>query len=103
MRRNRAFAILFTVLAGMASASAQTAAWTAPPDPFLWLENVQGARALAWVKAEDGKTLAVLQADPNFASLYADAVKIAAAKDRIPAPMSIQSQVYNFWQDEDHV
>jgi prolyl oligopeptidase len=77
---------------------------TGPPsDPYLWLEDVHGTRAMAWVKAENAKTLAVLQSDPNFAGLYAQALTIAQAKDRIPLPELIGGQVYNFWQDDDHV
>ena len=72
-------------------------------DPFLWLEDVHGARAITWVKAENAKTLAVLQADPRFAPLYAQALTIAQAQDRIPAPQIIDGQVYNFWQDDEHV
>jgi prolyl oligopeptidase len=72
-------------------------------DPFLWLEDVHGARAITWVKAENAKTLAVLQADPRFAALYAQALTIAQAQDRIPAPAIIDGRVYNFWQDNEHV
>ncbi len=75
----------------------------AETDPFLWLEEVHGTRAMTWVKAENAKTLAVLQADPRFATLYAQALKIAQAEDRIPAPQIIDGRVYNFWQDEEHV
>jgi prolyl oligopeptidase len=74
-----------------------------PSDPYLWLEDVHGARAMAWVRAENAKTLSVLQNDPNFAGLYADALKIAQAKDRIPAPEFIARAIYNFWQDGEHV
>jgi prolyl oligopeptidase len=94
------------MLAGIAvSASAQTASPSAATatDRYLWLEDVHGARAMAWVKAENAKTLAVLQTDPNFATLYAQALAIAQAKDRVPAPAFIAGQVYNFWQDDDHV
>ena len=76
---------LCALLAGAAAlANAQTAAPGVVPasDPFVWLENVHGARATAWVAAENAKTLRVLQSDPNFSGLYADALKIAEAKDR---------------------
>ena len=95
---NRLFvlaAALTFALAGIAGAAA--------PDPFLWLEDVVGARATAWVKAENAKTLGVLQGDPRYAGLYADALKIAEAKDRIPAPELIGDEVYNFWRDDTHV
>ena len=39
---------------------------SAPNDPYLWLEDVHGARAMAWVRDENAKTLAVLQRDPLF-------------------------------------
>jgi len=72
-------------------------------DPYLWLEDVHGERAMDWVKAENAKTLGVLEGDPRFAGLYADALTIAQAEDRIPAPEFIAGRVYNFWEDADHV
>jgi prolyl oligopeptidase len=72
-------------------------------DPFRWLENVHGARALTWVRAENAKTLAVLQRDPHFAPFYATALAVNDSKDRIPAPELIGGRVYNFWQDARHV
>jgi prolyl oligopeptidase len=76
---------------------------TIPADPFLWLEAVHGARAQAWVKTENAKTLAVLQRDPHFSRFYAGALAVNGAKDRIPLPELIGGQVYNFWQDAAHV
>jgi prolyl oligopeptidase len=74
-----------------------------PADPFLWLESVSSPRAMAWVKAENAKTLAVLQRDPRFAGLDADALAVGQSHDRIPTPDIINGRVYNFWQDADHV
>ncbi|HYE46736.1 MAG TPA: hypothetical protein VEA44_13305, partial [Caulobacter sp.] len=42
-------------------------------DPFLWLEEVEGARALAWVKGENAKAEPVLTGDRRFAPLQAEA------------------------------
>src|SRR4051812_5070718 len=89
-------------LAGRAVAQPQTA----PPegqDPFLWLEELNGARAMEWVRAENARTLKVLEADPRFKGLYDDALKIAEAKDRIPEPRFLAGAIFNFWQDSDHV
>ena len=72
-------------------------------DPFLWLEDVHGERAMDWVAAENAKTLGVLENDPHYAALHAAALRIAEAKDRIPTPRIIHDEVYNFWQDADHV
>lgn len=78
----------------------------APPaggeDPFLWLEQAHGERAMQWVKAENIKTDAALGRDPRFKALFHDAKVILEAKDRIPEPSVIAGQIFNFWQDADH-
>jgi prolyl oligopeptidase len=79
------------------------AARAAETDPFLWLEDVNGARAMAWVNAENAKTTGVLEADPRFAGLFADELKLAQAKDRIPDPEMLGDSIYNFWRDAGHV
>jgi prolyl oligopeptidase len=71
-------------------------------DPFVWLEQVSSAPAMAWVDSQNVKTLAVLEHDASYAALYADAVKLAEARDRIPYPNVIHDQIYNFWQDAEH-
>jgi prolyl oligopeptidase len=72
-------------------------------DPFLWLEDVDGPRSLAWVKAENAKTLSVLRSDPRFAGFYATARTIGEATDRIPYPQIVDGRIYNFWRDARHV
>ena len=85
------------------SLSATSHAQTPSADPYIWLEDANGAKAMDWVHAENAKTTAVLEKDPHFAGLYADALTIAQAKDRIPAPELIGDEVYNFWRDQTHV
>src|SRR5579875_3934843 len=94
--------LLASVMAA-ALASAVHAQPSDQNDPYLWLEDAHGERAMSWVNAENAKTLNVLEKDPRYPALYADALKIAEAKDRIPAPRIIGGEVYNFWQDADHV
>jgi prolyl oligopeptidase len=72
-------------------------------DPNLWLEQVSSPESLAWIGTENKRTLGVLESDPRFAGLYADALKIAEATDRIPMPNQIGGQITNFWQDAEHV
>ncbi|MFA7261965.1 MAG: prolyl oligopeptidase family serine peptidase [Caulobacter sp.] len=71
--------------------------------PFEWLEQVDSARSMDWVRAENAKTLPVLTGDARFAGLQADALAILSAKDRIPTPTFVGGQVFNFWQDATHV
>lgn len=95
------------LLAALAlSASAHPAlaqAVAEPSDPYIWLEEVSSPRAMAWVEAENARSLAVLKADPHFAGFYADALKIAEATDRIAMPRLIGGQIANLWQDAAHV
>lgn len=71
-------------------------------DPFVWLEDWTGPRAMQWVEAENKATLAAFQNDPRYAGYYAQALAIASAKDRIAMPMLIHGRVYNVWRDADH-
>ncbi len=74
-------------------------------DPYVWLEAADDAKALDWVKAENARSLGVLQADPRYQGLHDAAFKIATATDRIPAPgfHGQTEQIDNFWQDKEHV
>ena len=72
-------------------------------DPFLWLEDPDSPRALAWAKAENDRSLGLLEADPRYAGLHEQALKIAQATDRIPVPGFRAGLIYNFWQDPTHV
>jgi prolyl oligopeptidase len=88
---------------GLAAGTAlSVSAQTSGDDPFIWLEDAHGARAMAWVEAENTKTAAVLENNALFDSLFKEARIIAEAKDRIPEPGVIDGKVYNFWQDADH-
>ena len=51
-------------------------------DPFLWLEDIDGPRALAWVRAENARSLALLERDPRYSALLAEARAIITAADR---------------------
>ena len=75
----------------------------ADTDPYLWLEDVQGQHALDWVRAENTRTLGVLERDPRYAGLYRDALAINQATDRIPTPSFLDGAIFNLWQDAQHV
>lgn len=73
-------------------------------DPYLWLEEVEGERAMDWVKARNETSLGVLQGDPRYAALHQQALDIVQSRDRIPSPrFTHDGQVDNFWQDAEHV
>lgn len=72
-------------------------------DPFIWLEEVESPRALDWAKAQNARSLGVLESDPRYAGLHEAALKIVDATDRIPTPAFRAGMIYNFWQDPAHV
>ena len=73
------------------------------PDPYLWLEQVDSPRALAWVRAENERTLKPLLTNPHYQPFLDQALALAQADDRIPTPEFLGGQVYNLWQDAAHV
>ena len=72
-------------------------------DEFLWLEEVEGERALAWVHDQNARSLGTLQSDPRYRRMHDEALRIVEATDRIASPSFRGSYVYNFWQDPEHV
>lgn len=72
-------------------------------DPHLWLEEVESPRALAWVEAQNARSLKVLQGDPRYEGLYEQALAIVTATDRVPMPSFRAGRIDNFWQDKAHV
>ncbi len=86
------------------SAKAPAVTASAAEDPFLWLEPADDPKALDWVRGENARSLAVLEGDPRYAALHAEALKIVNAKDRTPYAAFLKGEtLINFWQDETHV
>jgi len=75
---------------------------TSEDDPFLWLEDVHGDKALEWVKNQNERAAAKLVSDPRYATYKREAVSILTAKDRIALPEFRAKGVDNLWQDEAH-
>ena len=86
-----------------ADASPAGAAGAELADNWTWLEEAESERALAWVEAENKRSLAVLQNDPRYQGLYDDALRIVTASDRVPIPGFWRGGLDNFWQDATHV
>ncbi len=72
-------------------------------DPYLWLEEVDGDSALAWVEERSAKDTADLEAVPEFAPIHKKLIELYNSSDRIPYPQVLGPWIYNFWQDEEHV
>lgn len=71
-------------------------------DPRIWLEEVEGERALEWVEGQNERTFARLREDPRYNELYEQALAIYQSEDRIPYGAYYGGYVWNFWQDADN-
>jgi len=86
---------LFALLLGSVLASGAYAV----DDPYVWLEDVHGAKPLAWAKEHNAKSLTPLKADPRYQKNYDSVLEVLDATDRIPMGALRGRNVYNFWQD----
>ena len=93
--------IILLCLAGSLLA-ASAGAHSVSPDPFLWLEDVSGDKALDWVRTQNARSQEVLVADPSFAPLRADLRAILDSDARIPLVDKLGPYYYNFWRDQAH-
>lgn len=82
-----------------ADSPAPPAASQAAEDPHLWLEEVTGDKALAWVRARNQETTALYASDAKFKTLEADLLAILDSKARIPGVNKQGAYYYNFWKD----
>lgn len=69
-------------------------------DPYLWLEDIQGDKALAWVRERNAKSEAEFKADPRYEPLRKNLLAILDSRERIPFGTQMGEHVYNFWRDE---
>ena len=75
---------------------------TPDDDPFLWLEDVTGEQALAWVREHNDEALAELAASDRYAEIKAQVLDALDAEDRIPYVVRRGEFLYNFWRDAAH-
>jgi prolyl oligopeptidase len=70
-------------------------------DPYLWLEEIDGDRAVAWVEEQNAATLARF-GNELFASDRDVLAAIFDRPDNIPLIARRGSRVFNFWKDAAH-
>jgi prolyl oligopeptidase len=109
----RLVATLMTISAGISAGMTITAISAIPADAqqssveqldnYTWLEDIYGEKPIAWVKAENVRTAAVVEKDKHFAPLQAEALKVLESPDRLPDPEFRNGVVYNKWQDAEHI
>jgi prolyl oligopeptidase len=67
-------------------------------DPYLWLEEIEGPRALVWVEDQNAKTLARFE-HARFADDRDALLAIFDRPDNIPYVTRRGSYLYNYWID----
>lgn len=67
-------------------------------DPYLWLEDIDGDAALAWVRERNETTTAEFS-DERFEQMRTEALAILDTDTRIPYVRRRGEYLYNFWRD----
>lgn len=110
-RFSRTMACLSLAGALLSTALGQAAdGGTTPPstqveadDPYLWLEDVTGERALDWVRAQNALSTRELESSPDFEPIRQRLLAILDSKERIPYVTKHGEFYYNFWRDQKNV
>ena len=88
------------IAAGMALIAGAAFAQTAVEDPYLWLEEIEGPRALAQVREWNAQTEAILTAPPTYERNRARALAILDDEAQIAVPeLVVGDNVLNLWRD----
>jgi prolyl oligopeptidase len=87
-------------LALSCSFAAVTAAAAEEKDPYLWLEDIEGKKALGWVKKENAATEKLIVSRPGFEADRKRARDILDDERQIAEPGEVMGDmITNFWRD----
>jgi prolyl oligopeptidase len=75
---------------------------TAAEDPYLWLEEVDGAAAMDWVRRRNAETAAELEGSALYQDLERGILGVLDSEARIPYVSKVGAFCYNFWRDARH-
>ena len=68
-------------------------------DPYLWLEDIEGERALAWVEGRTSRTRARFAALRALSLIAIRLPQILNRADKLPFVARRGAHLYNFWVD----
>jgi len=71
-------------------------------DPYLWLEDIDGEKALNWVRAANGLTAKAFEGGPAYKTLEDELLQIMDSKEKIPYVSKEGAYYYNLWRDASH-
>ena len=93
---------LAMILTTAAVARAAEPAPAAAADPYLWLEDIHGAKPLEWVKARNAETAKAYAATPAFEDTRRRILEVLDSDAKIPYVTKVGAYYYNFWKDKAH-
>ncbi|MFC7403473.1 prolyl oligopeptidase family serine peptidase [Georgenia alba] len=74
---------------------------TEDTDPHAWLEDVEGADQLTWVRERNAHAENALGGE-RFEAMRAEILEVLDSTEKIPAVVQRGEYLYNFWTDADH-
>jgi prolyl oligopeptidase len=95
---------LGVTLGGMSHAATPPAAHDASSndDPYLWLEDIHGAKPMDWVKQQNATTEARFANNAEFARTRDRILEVLDSDAHIPYVTRKGDYLYNFWRDQAH-
>jgi prolyl oligopeptidase len=91
--------LLFGTLAVITMSAPLLAVGDGPDNPYIWLEEVAGEKALAWVKERNAESTGELTKSEPFQVLERRILQVLDSDARIPVIQRIPPYYYNFWRD----
>jgi prolyl oligopeptidase len=82
---------------------ASVAALYSQEDPYLWLEEVDGEKAMEFVIQQNNRSLEILSNQAEFPGIFNKTLEILNDPNRLETPSMYGNYVYNFWQDATHI
>jgi prolyl oligopeptidase len=71
-------------------------------DENLWLDDIDGAKPLEWVKARNAETVSKYAESQEFKTLDGRLLEMLDSDAKIPMVSKIGDHFYNFWRDKQH-
>jgi prolyl oligopeptidase len=87
-----ALALIILASCGKQDAGKPETAYDFSKDAYIWLEDVEGEEALAWVEEQNAVSLGHLEALPVFAPLKERNLEIYNSDERIATPANIRGR-----------
>ncbi len=98
-----AIVLILLAACGKQDAGEAQAVYDFSKDTHIWLEDVEGEEALAWVEEQNAESLGHLESLAIFEPLRQRNLEIYNSDERIATPAMRGDHVYNFWRDEDNI